>query len=307
MMLRFALRRSLQMVPVLFATVTLTFFLIRLAPGGPFTDERARSPETIRQLNAHYGLDAPIMTQYGRYLWKLVHGDMGPSFKSNQKVQDIIAQTFPVSLELGCYAMLFALVVGLAAGLSAALKPRSFWRDHLPMTVAMTGICIPSFVLGPLLVLWFSLGLNWVSASGWQTAGDKILPALTLGAAYAAYIGRLFRGSMLEILPQDYIRTARAKGAREFRVIFVHAMSNALPPVVAFLSPAFAGIITGSFVVETVFQIPGMGRMFVTAAFNRDYTLLLGLVVFYSVIVVIFNILSDMLLIWLNPGLRNHE
>jgi oligopeptide transport system permease protein len=288
--------------------VTITFFLIRLAPGGPFTDERSYPAESIRQLNRYYGLDKPILVQYARYISGVVlRGDLGPSFKyPDRTVNEILAETFPVSLELGAYALLFALLLGLGAGIAAALRPNRA-ADHAVMGIAMTGICVPSFVLGPLLVLAFSLGLGWCNAAGWITAGDRILPAITLGAAYAAYISRLTRGSMLEVLPQDYIRTAQAKGVPALRVVTHHALRNALPPVVSFLGPATAGLITGSFVVETVFQIPGMGRMFVSAAFNRDYTLLLGLVVFYSLLIVAFNTLSDILLAWLDPRVRAHS
>lgn len=306
-MFRFVIRRFFETIPVLLAAVTITFFLIRLAPGGPFTDERSYPEESIRQLNRYYGLDKPILVQYIRYIGGALHGDLGPSFKYPDKtVNEIIAATFPVSLELGAYGLLFALVLGLGAGIAAALHPNRP-TDHAVMGIAMTGICVPSFVLGPLLVLGFSLGLHWFNAAGWITAGDRVLPAISLGAAYAAYIARLSRGSMLEVLPQDYVRTARAKGVSPLRVVTHHVLRNALPPVVSFLGPATAGLITGSFVVETVFQVPGMGRMFVSAAFNRDYTLLLGLVVFYSLLIVAFNSLVDVLLVWLDPRIRNAE
>ena len=303
-MLRFLGYRLFQTVVVLFAAATLTFFMIRLAPGGPFTEEKNFPEESIRQLERHYGLDAPIHVQYLRYLGKLARGDLGPSFKyPNRTVNGIIRDTFPVSLELGAYALLFALAVGLVAGIIASLRPNRL-SDHTAMAVAMTGICVPSFVLGPLLVLGFALGLGWFNAAGWNAPGDRVLPAVTLGAAYAATLARLTRGSMLDVLPQDYIRTARAKGMPWRRVITHHALKNALLPVVSFLGPATAGLITGSFVVETVFHIPGLGRMFVTAAFNRDYSLILGLVVFYAALVVGFNTLVDVLLAVLNPRLR---
>ena len=303
--LRFVLRRILQTIPVLLGGVTITFFLIHMAPGGPFTNERAYSPETLAQLNAHYGLDDPLLVQLGHYLKNaILHADLGPSLRyTNRSVNDIIAQGFPVSLELGLWALLFALLVGIPAGVIAALRPHSA-TDHIPMTLAMTGICLPSFVLGPLLVLAFALGLGWFNASGWNTPGDRVLPAITLGAAYAAYLARLTRGSMLEVMPQDYIRTARAKGASEARVVFHHALRNALLPVVSFLGPATAGLITGSFVVETVFHVPGLGTSFVMSAFNRDYTLVLGLVVFYATLVTGFNALVDLLIALLDPRTR---
>jgi len=303
-MIKFILKRLLELIPVLLISITIVFFMIRLAPGGPFTEEKSFSAEAIARLNEHYGLDKPILVQYGTYLGNLLKGDLGPSFQyPSRSVNEIIAETFPVSLELGALAMLFALIVGLLAGIVASLRPNTV-QDHLPMGIAMTGICMPSFVLGPILILIFGLGLGWLNASGWETASDRILPVITLGSAYAAYISRLTRGSMLEVLPADYIRTARAKGLSEGKVIFKHALKNALLPVVSFLGPATAGIITGSFVVETIFNIPGMGRMFVLGAFNRDYTLILGLVVFFALLVVLFNAFVDILLGLLNPKLR---
>jgi len=218
-------------------------------------------------------------------------------------VNEIIADTFPVSLELGVLGLLFAVAVGIPAGVRAALHPNRP-GDYVTMGFAMTGICFPSFVLGPLLILGLALGLGWFNAAGWDTWSDRVLPAITLGSAYAAYIARLTRGSMLEVLPQDYIRTARAKGLPEIRVVSRHALKNAILPVVSFLGPAAAGLITGSFVVETIFHIPGLGKMFVTAAFNRDYTLVLGLVVFYASLVVLFNIVVDLLLAALDPRTR---
>ena len=303
-MIKFIFKRLLELIPVLFISITLVFFLVRLAPGGPFTSEKSFSAEAIARLNEHYGLDQPIMVQYGNYLLNVLKGDLGPSFQyPSRTVNDIISETFPVSLQLGALAMLFALCVGLTAGIIASLRPNTV-QDHLPMGLAMTGICMPSFVLGPLLILIFGLRLRWFNASGWDLPIDRVLPVITLGAAYAAYIARLTRGSMLEILPSDYIRTARAKGLSEAHVVFRHALKNALLPVVSFLGPATAGIITGSFVVETIFNIPGMGRMFVLAAFNRDYTLILGLVVFFALLVVVFNAIVDILLGLLNPKAR---
>lgn len=305
-MIKFILRRLLELIPVLLISITVVFFLIRLAPGGPFTSEKSFTPEAMARLNEHYGLDKPMMVQYGNYLLNLLKGDLGPSFQyPSRSVNDIIKESFPVSLELGSLAMLFALTVGLLAGIVASLKPNTV-QDHLPMGLAMTGICMPSFVLGPLLILVFGLWLRWFNASGWEMAIDRVLPVITLGASYAAYIARLTRGSMLETLPSDYIRTARAKGLSEAHVIYKHTLKNAILPVVSYLGPATAGIITGSFVVESIFNIPGMGRMFVLAAFNRDYTLIMGLVVFFALIVVVFNAMVDILLGMLNPKLRMH-
>lgn len=291
------------MIPVLWATVTITFLLVRLAPGGPFTDEKQYPPQAIEQINRHYGLDRPLPVQYFRYLGHLLQGDLGPSLKyPARSVNSIIAETFPVSLELGLWALLVALLIGLASGITAAWRPNTVF-DTLPMTLSMAGICIPSFVLGPLLVLVFALGLGWFNAAGWNTPSDRVLPAITLGAAYAATIARLTRAGMLDVLPQDFIRTARANGISERRIIGVYALKPGIFPVISFLGPAAAGIISGSFVIETIFHIPGLGKMFVAAAFNRDYTLVLGLVVFYSVLIILFNTLVDIALALLNPRL----
>jgi oligopeptide transport system permease protein len=306
-MWKFIIRRLLTMIPVLWITITLTFVLVRLAPGGPFTEEKKYPPQAIEQLNKHYGLDKPMIVQYFRYMGNLLHGDLGPSLKyQNRSINEIIAETFPVSLELGCWALLVALAIGLPAGIIASLRPNTA-LDYIPMSLAMIGICIPGFVLGPLLVLSLSLHLGWFNAAGWNIPSDRILPAITLGSAYAAYIARLARAGMLDVLPLDFIRTARAKGISEAKVIGCHALKPGIFPVISFIGPAVAGLITGSFVVETIFHIPGLGKMFVMGAFNRDYTLVLGLVVFYSVLVISFNTIVDLALALLNPQLRNKK
>jgi oligopeptide transport system permease protein len=306
-MYRFALGRILQAIPVLLAVITVTFFLIHSAPGGPFSADKAVPPEVIKALEEQYNLNQPIWQQYVSYLGDVVRGDFGPSFKySGRTVNELIAAGLPITAELAFYAMIVALVIGLLAGIGAAVRPNTA-QDYIPMTAAMIGICMPSFLLGPLLVLVFGINLEWLPVSGWgDIPGDKILPSITLGAGFAAYIARLSRGGMLEVLSQDYIRTARAKGLSETLVILKHALRGGLIPVVAFLGPAFAGLLSGSFVVETIFQIPGLGRFYVQAAFNRDYTLILGMTIFLSTLIIVFNLLSDMLAIWLNPKLR-HE
>ena len=306
-MLRFALIRLLQMIPVLIAVVTVTFFLVRFAPGGPFDSEKAVVPEVRAALEAQYKLDQPILAQYFSYMGDLLQGDLGPSFKyPGRTVNELIAAGFPVTAELGFYAMLVALLMGGTAGVLASLKPNSA-QDYIPMSAAMIGICMPTFLLGPVLVLVFGIWLEWLPVSGWgQLPGDKILPSLTLGAAYAAYIARLSRGGMLDLLSQDYIRTARAKGLPEYIIVLKHSLRGGLIPVVAYLGPAFAGILSGSFVIETVFQIHGLGRFYVQAAFNRDYTLILGCTVFLSALIIVFNLLSDLLAAWMNPRLRSH-
>jgi oligopeptide transport system permease protein len=303
-MLRFIALRLLQTIPVLLVIATLTFFMVRLAPGGPFDAEKQVTPEIRRNLEAHYGLDKPLYRQYFDYMGKVVKGDLGPAFKHpNRSVNELIWGAFPVSLQLGFYSLLVALALGLMAGIIASLRPNSP-TDYVPMTLAMVGICVPTFVMGPLLILVFALGLGWFSASGWYTSGDMVLPALTLGGYYAAYVARLTRGGMLEILNQDFIRTARAKGASSLRIIVQHSLKGGLLPVVSFLGPAIAGLVTGSFVVETIFQIPGLGRMFVNSAFNRDYTLVLGTVLFYATLIIILNLVVDIVQVWLNPKLR---
>ena len=304
-MLKFTLLRMAQAIPVILAVITVTFFLVRAAPGGPFDSEKAVLPEVKKALEAQYRLDVPLSDQYFAYLSDLVEGDLGPSFKyPGRRVNEILASGLPVTAELGLYALCFALLTGVLAGVFAALRPNTR-QDYVPMSLAMIGICMPSFLLGPLLILVFGIYLEWLPISGWgDLPGDKVLPAITLGSAYAAYIARLSRAGMLEILSQDYIRTARAKGASDSRIIVKHALRGGLIPVMAFLGPAFAGLIAGSFVVETIFQIPGLGRFYVQAAFNRDYTMILGTTVFLSVLIVLFNLVSDVLAAWMDPRLR---
>jgi oligopeptide transport system permease protein len=303
-MLRFIARRLLQVIPVLFVIITATFFMVRFVPGGPFISEKAIPPEILKNLEAYYGLDQPLWRQYFSYLGQIVRGDLGPSFKySNRTVNEIIADKLPVSLELGGLSLVVALVVGLTLGVLAAVR-RNTWLDYFASSIGMLGICVPTFVMGPLLVLYFAIHLGWVNASGWYGWSDRILPSLTLGFVYAAYLMRLTRGGMLEVLNQDYIRTARAKGASEARIVLRHALRGGLLPVVSFLGPAIAGILTGSFVIETIFQIPGLGREFVNSAFNRDYTLVLGTVILYAGLIIGLNLVADIVQVWLNPKLK---
>lgn len=304
-MWRFVGFRLLQAIPVIFAVITITFFLVRAAPGGPFSTEKAVTPQVQAALEAQYQLDLPIFQQYTNYLVDLVQGNMGPSFKyPGRTVEELIFSGLPVTAELGLYAMLVAVFIGGIAGVIAALKPNSM-QDYVPMSLSMIGICMPSFLLGPLLVLIFGIWFNWLPISGWgDSPGDKILPSITLGAMYAGYIARLSRSGMLEVLSADYLRTARAKGLPERVVIVKHALRGGLLPVITYLGPAFAGLLSGSFVVETVFQIPGLGRFYVQAAFNRDYTMILGTTTFLATLIVLFNLLSDVIAAWLNPRLR---
>ncbi|MES2606537.1 MAG: ABC transporter permease [Pseudomonadota bacterium] len=304
-MWRFIALRTLQAIPVILVVITVTFFLVRAAPGGPFASEKAVLPQVQAALEARYRLDQPMWQQYAAYLTDLVHGDLGPTFRyPGRTVQELILDGLPITAELGFYALLVAVVLGVSAGVVASLRPNTL-QDYLPMTAAMVGICMPSFLLGPLLVLVFGIWLQWLPVSGWgDQTGDKILPSLTLGAMYAGYIARLSRSGMLEVLSQDYMRTARAKGLPERVVILKHALRGGLLPVASYLGPTFAYLLSGSFVVETIFQIPGLGRFYVQAAFNRDYTMILGTTVFLATLIVLFNLLSDILATWLNPRLR---
>tara|TARA_R110002049_G_scaffold23490_59_gene82878 strand:- start:1620 stop:2552 length:933 start_codon:yes stop_codon:yes gene_type:complete len=305
-MWRFIGFRVLQSIPVLLVVITVTFFLVRIAPGGPFSSEKAVIPEVKAALEAQYRLNLPMFEQYTAYLGDLAQGDLGPSFKyPGRSVNELIAAGFPVTAELGLYALLVAISIGGIAGVVASLR-RNTAQDYIPMSVAMIGICVPSLLMGPILILVFGIYLEWLPVSGWgDIPGDKILPAITLGSTYAAYIARLSRAGMLEVMSQDYIRTARAKGLPEWRVVVGHALRGGMIPVVAFLGPAFAGLLSGSFVVETIFQIPGLGRFYVQAAFNRDYTMILGATVFLATLIVVFNLLSDILAAWMNPRLRS--
>jgi oligopeptide transport system permease protein len=302
-MLKFILRRFAQSVLVLLVIITVTFFMVRFAPGDPFSAER-KMPEHIKErLMEHYGLDQPLMVQYRNYIGQLLKGDLGPSFTETRSVNQILAASFPVSLELGAWALLIALGIGLPVGITAAVFKNTF-ADYFPMAMAMIGICLPTFVLGPILALIFGVWLGWFNVSGWFIPADRVLPALTIGLVYAAVIARITRGGMLEVLSQDFIRTAKAKGVPFSQVIVLHTLKGGLLPVISFLGPALAGIISGSFVVETIFQIPGMGREFVSSAFDRDYTLVLGTVILYAVLITLANLLVDVVQVILNPRLR---
>lgn len=304
-MLRTIIKRLLQGILVLFLLETVTFFLIRQLPGHPFIGEKNLPDHILLQLQQNYGLDQTPLVQYSHY-WKnlLMHGDLGPSLtKDGQSVMEILAQSFPVSLELGVLAMLLAIIIGIPAGIVSALY-RNKWPDALFMLMAMLGICIPVFVLGPLFGLSLGTTIPGLSVAGWDSPGCIILPALTLGLVNAAYLARLTRGGMLEVLSQDYIRTARAKGVPPFRLLFVHALRGGLQPALSYLGPAFAALISGSFVIETCFQIPGMGQHFVNATTGRDYFLIQGLVLFYGALIVIANLGVDLVQMLLNPKLR---
>ncbi len=303
-MLSYALRRALGAIPTLFLLLTFAFFLIRAAPGGPFDAERQLPPEIEANLNQKYHLDEPLYQQYGRYVWDVVRGDFGPSFQYRDlTVNQLIADGFPVSLRLGLFSMLFALIMGVTLGSLAALR-QNRGADYALMGFSMLGISIPNYVLGPLMILLFAVYYDWLPAGGLGGWQHYVMPVLALGTAVMAYIARLTRGSMIEVLRSNFIRTARAKGLSTRVVILRHALPAAMVPVVSFLGPATAGIITGSVVIETVFGIPGLGRYFVQGALNRDYTLVMGVVLFYGLLIILFNFLVDLLYAWLDPRVK---
>jgi len=302
--MKFVVRRLLAMIPTLWVVATITFFMIRMAPGGPFQSEREIPAEAKAALQAQYGLDQPLLVQYGRYLKNVARFDFGPSYKfPARSVREIVMGALPISLELGGLALLIAIVIGVPVGALAAARQNTF-LDHFPMSFAMLGVSIPNFVLGPVLIFVFALTLRWFPPALWGDANQKVLPALTLSAVYVAYIARLTRGGMLEVTRQDFIRTARAKGLSETVVIARHALRGGLLPVVSFLGPAMARAVTGSIVVEKIFAVPGVGQYFVNAAFNRDYTLVMGVVLFYAALLIMLNLLVDVMYGFLDPRVR---
>jgi oligopeptide transport system permease protein len=300
-MTRLVVRRLLGMVPLLVVIALAAFLFMRTAPGGPFDDERSLPPQIEANLRARYHLDEPLLQQFGRYVGELARGDLGPSFKyRNRTVNEIIAQSAPVSLTLGAVALLLALGIGITAGvISATHRHRA--ADHAAMVLALAGVCIPNFVLGPALIILFAFVLGWLPVGGWGSPPQIVLPAITLGAIRAAYIARLTRTGMLEVLGQDFIRTARAKGLTGRVVVMRHALKVAILPVVSYLGPAMASIMVGSVVVEQIFHVPGLGSFFVQSALNRDYTLAMGSVLFYSTLLILLNLMVDVAYHYLDP------
>ncbi len=303
-MLRFISSRLLQAIPVLFVIYAITFFMIRLAPGSPFSAERKVAPHILERQMEYYGYNDPLHIQFLNTLGRHLSLDLPPlTSHPGLKASDIIAQSFPVSLELGFYALLIAIAIGAPAGILAAARKNTA-LDYLPMSLSMAGICIPTFVIGPLLVIVFGIWLQWANVTGWSSLSDKALPSLTLGLYYAAYVARIARGGMLETLGADYLRTARAKGVSELRAVLVHALRGGILPLVSFLGPTLAGLVTGSFVVETIFQVPGLGRHFVLAAINRDLSLILSTTLFYAALILLANLVVDVVQALLDPKLR---
>ncbi len=298
---RYILSRFAQSVFALLCIVTITFFLARLAPGGPFLEEKAVPAHLMEQMQAKYGFDKPLPIQYALYLGRLIQGDLGPSFGNKGfSVNEVIAEGFPVSLFLGIMGLIIALIIGVPIGVFAAAK-RNTPTDYGLMTLAMIGICLPTFVIAPLLGEIFALKLGWFDVALWEDSSAWFLGAMTLGLYYSAYIARLTRGSMLDVLSQDFIRTARAKGVAPVKVLFKHAFRGGITPVVAYLGPALAGLIGGSFVVETVFGLPGLGQHFIKAATNRDYWLINGTVTVFAILILVMNFLVDVIQAWLDP------
>ena len=302
---KFVIKRLLSLIPTMFLIVTFSFFIVRIAPGGPFSSEKKVSPEVMANLMHKYRMDEPLVKQYARYMFDMLHGDLGPSYKNKDyTVNQLIGASMPNSMLLGITALFIALVCGTLAGLVSAVKQNS-WADYTFMSFASLGLSIPLFVVGPLAVLVFAIKLKWLPTSGWidSRAGlvTLILPSLTLALPYFSSISRLTRASVLEVLRSDYVRTAHAKGLKKSVVLFRHVLRGALLPIVTYLGPAFAGIVTGSVVIEQIFLVPGIGNYFVKSALNRDYTLILGTVIVYSLILVIMNFIVDILYGFLDP------
>ena len=306
-MARFILRRLLTAIPTLLVIATLAFMLLHLTPGGPFDSDKLLVPQIQHSIEAHYHLDEPVWRQYLRYLHDLAHGDLGPSFQyRNTSVNELVAQGLPVDLAIGSAAMLIALLAGGSIGLLAATRPQS-WRDRTLMSLAMLGISVPVFVTGPLLILIFAMQLHWLPAGDWVGGSWRhlLLPALALSLPYTAYIARIVRSSAIDALGQPFIRTAHAKGLPLRTIVLRHASRPTLMPLVSFLGPALAGVLTGSIVIEQVFGLPGIGRLFVTGALNRDYTVVTGVTVLYGALIIALNLLVDLCYAWLDPRVRS--
>ncbi len=311
-MLRFLFRRLLIAIPTLFVVVTLAFFMMRAAPGNPFMGQRRLAPEVERNVMAKYGLDRPLPVQYVTYVGGVLHGDFGPSLKyKNKTVMQIIMAGFPKSLLIGGVAMIIATLTGCALGVAAALRQNKP-TDYAAMTVAVLGICIPTFVTAPLLVLVFGSRLGLLPIAGWPGSNQPllsgmrylILPIVVLALPQIAIISRLVRAGMIEVLRSNYVRTARAKGLPEHSVVIRHALRGAILPVVSYIGPATAGVITGSLVVEQIFQLPGIGRAFILSALQRDYTVVMGVVILYAALILFLNLVSDLLYAVLDPRVR---
>jgi oligopeptide transport system permease protein len=307
-MLRYAVRRVAAVIPTLLVIITASFFIVRLAPGGPFDQEQTLSPQVRANLNAAYGLDRPIAVQYGRYLRALAHGDFGPSLRQRDfSVTELIAQGLPVSSALGVTAIVLAILIGVPLGIAAAVWKQTAVDVGITSLVVL-GIALPGFVTGPLLALIFGVYLHWLPVAGWEDGAVRyfVLPVVTLALPVVAYVARLTRSSLLDVFRANFIRTARARGVGHWRILWGHALRPALLPVVSYIGPATAFVVTGSLVVETVFGLPGTGRYLVQGAINRDYTLVMGMVIVYGTLVLLLNLIADLVYGWLDPRVR-HE
>lgn len=302
-MVRYVLRRAATMSLALWLIITITFVTMYSVPGGPFSSEKKVPPTVLQNLNARYHLDDPYWKQYANYLLNVLKWDLGPSFKYDRTVNEIINEGFPVSAQLGAVAVTFALGAGLILGVISAWK-RNRWQDYTAMALATLGFSVPSFILSGLLMYIFAFKLMWLPPAMWGSWEHVVMPALALSALPTAFIARLMRSSMLEVLQQDYIKTARAKGLSPVYILMRHAVKNAIMPVVTYLGPLVATVFTGSFVVETIFAVPGLGRYFVLSILNRDYTLILGLTVFYSIFLMLMNFIVDIVYLFLDPRIK---
>ncbi|MDN3697991.1 MULTISPECIES: oligopeptide ABC transporter permease OppB [Vibrio] len=305
-MLKFILKRMMEAIPTMLVLITVSFFLMRFAPGSPFSSERTLPPQVMANINAKYGLDKPVFEQYTTYLTNVIQGDFGPSFKYKDfTVNELVASALPVSAKIGAVAFIFALIFGVSVGTIAALRQNT-WLDYTIMSSAMLGVVMPSFVLAPALIYMFSINLGWFPAGGWLDGSMKymILPVLGMSMLYVATFARITRGSMIETLNSNFIRTARAKGLSYSYIVVKHALKPAMLPVVSYMGPAFVGIITGSVVIETIFGLPGIGKLFVNAAFNRDYSLVMGVTILIGFLFIVFNAIVDILLAYVDPKIR---
>ncbi|QUM82798.1 oligopeptide ABC transporter permease OppB [Moritella sp. 5] len=305
-MLKFILKRILEAIPTMLVLITVSFFLMRFAPGSPFSSERTLPPQVMANINAKYGLDKPVLEQYTTYLTNVIQGDLGPSFKYKDfTVNELVASALPVSAKIGAFAFVFALIFGVFVGTIAALRQNT-WLDYSIMSTAMIGVVMPSFVLAPGLIYLFSIDLGWFPAGGWLDGSLKymILPVLGMSMLYVATFARITRGSMIEVMNSNFIRTARSKGLSKPHIVIKHALKPAMLPVVSYMGPAFVGIITGSVVIETIFGLPGIGKLFVNAAFNRDYSLVMGVTILIGFLFILFNAVVDILLAYIDPKIR---
>ncbi|CAH0540685.1 oligopeptide ABC transporter permease OppB [Vibrio marisflavi] len=305
-MFKFIITRILEAIPTMLVLITISFFLIRFAPGNPFSSERPLPPAVMANINAKYGLNKPVYDQYITYLTSIVKGDFGPSFKyKDYTVNELIDTALPVSAKIGAVAFIFTILLGVSVGTLSALKQNTMF-DYSVMSTTMLGVVMPSFVIAPILIYLFALQLGWLPAGGWMGGAAKymVLPVVSMSLLYVASIARITRGSMIETLNSNFIRTARAKGLSYRQIIIQHALRPALLPVVSYMGPAFVGIITGSVVIETIFGIPGIGKLFVQAAFDRDYSLVMGITIIIGFLFIIFNAVVDVLLAYIDPKIR---